>query len=98
MSILLQAVVISMFLFLGVLFYIYLAGRGITHPSGALFPMTDAAGAVAVADSDDVFAYVATQSGLPLVVGVLFVLGSSRRHIRPQGRLLRPSRHRLRWT
>ena len=75
MSILLQAVVISMFLFLGVLFYIYLAGRGITHPSGALFPMTDAAGAVAVADSDDVFAYVATQSGLPLVVGVLFVLG-----------------------
>ena len=70
-SILLQAVVISMFLFLGVLFYIYLAGRGITHPSGALFPMTDAAGA----DSDDVFAYVATQSGLPLVVGVLFVLG-----------------------
>ena len=65
-SILLQAVVISMFLFLGVLFYIYLAGRGITHPSGALFPMTYAACAVSVADSDDVFAYV---------VGVLFVLG-----------------------
>ena len=74
-SILLQAVVIAMFLFLGVLFYIYLAGKGITHPAGALFPMTDAAGAAAIGDSDEVFASAATQSGLPLAVGVLFVLG-----------------------
>ena len=74
-SIFLQAAVIFMFLFLGVLFYIYLAGKGITGGAESFFPMVDAAGNTIIADSDQVFSYIATKSGLPLIVGILFVLG-----------------------
>lgn len=74
-SIFLQAAVIFMFLFLGVLFYIFLAGKGITGGAESFFPMVDAAGNTIIADSDQVFSYIATKSGLPLIVGILFVLG-----------------------
>ena len=74
-SIFLQAALIFMFLFLGVLFYIFLAGKGITGGAESFFPMVDAAGNTIIADSDQVFSYIATKSGLPLIVGILFVLG-----------------------
>ncbi|MBR4994862.1 MAG: sodium:solute symporter [Alistipes sp.] len=74
-SIVLQAAVIFMFLFLGVLFYIYLSGKGIVAGNESFFPMVDAAGNAIIADSDQVFSYIATKSGLPLIVGILFVLG-----------------------
>ena len=70
-----QAVVIFLFLFLGVLFYIYLAGKGVTPAAEGFFPMSDAAGAPIISESDEVFSYIATKSGLPLIVGILFVLG-----------------------
>lgn len=54
-----QAAVIFLFLVLGVLLYLYMERHGIPLP----------------ARSDEVFARVAVQGGLPLVVGVLFVVG-----------------------
>ena len=57
-SVLLQSVVIFMFLFLGVLLYIYAEGAGIV-----------------VERADNLFGAVATSSAMPLVVGVVFVLG-----------------------
>ena len=54
-----QAAVIFLFLVLGVLLYIYMDRNGIAVPER----------------SDEVFARVAVQSGLPLAVGVLFVVG-----------------------
>lgn len=73
-SIVLQSVVILLFLMLGALFYLYLAGRGISATGGAM-PLTDASGGVVVARGDDLFGYVATECGLPMVVGILFLLG-----------------------
>ena len=57
-SIVIQVVVITLFLALGALLYIYVDGRGVD-----------------IERSDDLFGYVATQCGLPLAVGVLFILG-----------------------
>jgi Na+/proline symporter len=74
-SVFMQAAVIFLFLFLGVLFYIYLAGKGVTPAIEGFFPMSDAAGAPIISESDEVFSYIATKSGLPLIVGILFVLG-----------------------
>ena len=54
-----QAAVIFLFLVLGVLLYIYMERNGIPVPER----------------SDEVFARVAVQGGLPLAVGVLFVVG-----------------------
>lgn len=73
-SIVLQSVVILLFLMLGALFYLYLAGCGISATGGAM-PLTDASGGVVVARGDDLFGYVATECGLPMVVGILFLLG-----------------------
>lgn len=74
-SIVLQTAVIFLFLVLGTLFYIFLAQRGIHNGAESLFPMTDAGGAAIIGKSDEVFSYAATQCGLPLMVGILFVLG-----------------------
>ncbi len=54
-----QIVVIALFLILGVLLYEYSAFNGLTLP----------------AKSDQLFSMVAVEGGLPLFVGVLFVLG-----------------------
>lgn len=59
LSSILQTVVILMFLFLGAMLYIFAERTGIALP----------------AESDNVFAAVATSDGMPLVVGILFVLG-----------------------
>ena len=59
LSSILQTVVILMFLFLGAMLYIFAERTGIALP----------------AESDNVFATVATSDGMPLVVGILFVLG-----------------------
>jgi Na+/proline symporter len=56
-SIIVQMVVIVLFLVLGALLYIYVAGRE------------------GVPEGDALFGYVATGSGLPAIVGVLFLLG-----------------------
>jgi Na+/proline symporter len=48
--------------------------RGLTTTGGAM-PLVDGDGVVQVARGDDLFGYVATQCGLPIVVGVLFLLG-----------------------
>ena len=74
-SIILQTAVIFLFLVLGTLFYIFLAQRGIHNGAESLFPMTDAGGSAVIDKSDAVFSYAATQCGLPLMVGILFVLG-----------------------
>lgn len=74
-SILLQTAVIFLFLVLGVLFYIFLSDRGVHNGAESLFPMVDGAGASVIDKSDSVFSHVATQSGLPVIVGILFVLG-----------------------
>ena len=73
-SIVVQMVVILLFLALGALFYLFLAQRGIVATNGAM-PLVDGTGATVVARGDDLFGYVATESGLPVVVGVLFLLG-----------------------
>lgn len=73
-SIVVQMVVILLFLALGALFYLFLAQRGIVATNGAM-PLVDGSGATVVARGDDLFGYVATESGLPVVVGVLFLLG-----------------------
>jgi Na+/proline symporter len=54
----LQIVVITLFLSLGALLYLYAGSQGIS-----------------VARGDDLFGFVAIESGLPVVVGVLFLLG-----------------------
>jgi Na+/proline symporter len=67
-------VVILLFLALGALFYLFLMERGVTPTDGAM-PLVDGSGEVVVARGDDLFGYVATESGLPIVVGILFLLG-----------------------
>lgn len=57
-SIVIQIVVITLFLALGALLYIFVDARGLDAPSG-----------------DMLFGFVATECGLPTVVGVLFLLG-----------------------
>ena len=74
-GVVLQAVVILLFLTLGVLLYIYLEGKGITSDKGALFPMLNADGSAVILKPDHVFPFVATNGSLPIAVGVLFVLG-----------------------
>ena len=54
-----QIFVIFLFLVLGVLLYLYMECSGLTPP----------------AKSDQVFSLVAVDGGLPLVVGILFVVG-----------------------
>lgn len=54
-----QIVVIFLFLVLGVLLYLYMEHRGLAMPE----------------KTDQVFSLVAVGGGLPLVVGVLFVIG-----------------------
>lgn len=54
-----QIVVIFLFLVLGVLLYLYMARTGLAMP----------------AKSDQVFSRVAVEGGLPLAVGILFVIG-----------------------
>ena len=57
-SIAIQVVVITLFLMLGALLYIYIGSRGLCVERG-----------------DDLFGFVATECGLPIVAGVLFLLG-----------------------
>ena len=72
-----QIVVIFLFLVLGVLLYLYMEHRGLAMPE----------------KTDQVFSLVAVGGGLPLVVGVLFVIGLiSSNLLRPPGRPSRPSR------
>ena len=71
----LQAVVILLFLILGVLLYIHLERCGITSGERALFPMFSADGRAVISKPDLVFPYVASQGILPLAAGILFVLG-----------------------
>ena len=73
-SIIAQMIVILLFLALGALFYLFLAERGVVATNGAM-PLVDGTGDVVVARGDDVFGYVATQCGLPIVVGIFFLLG-----------------------
>ena len=54
-----QIFVIFLFLVLGVLLYLYMERSGMTAP----------------AKSDQVFSLVAVEGGLPLIVGILFVVG-----------------------
>lgn len=73
-SIVIQAVVIVLFLSLGVLLYALAAERGIVPSDGAM-PLVDASGASVVERGDDLFGYMAISGGLPAIVGVLFLLG-----------------------
>ena len=73
-SIFVQMAVITLFLLLGTLFYIYAESIGLSSSEGAM-PLRDAAGTAVVARGDDMFGFVATSSGLPVAVGVLFLLG-----------------------
>ncbi len=73
-SIFVQVVVITLFLLLGTLFYIYAESLGLSSTKGAM-PLIDSARNVAVARGDDMFGFVATSSGLPVAVGILFLLG-----------------------
>lgn len=57
-SVVIQVVVITLFLMLGALLYIYIGDRGLSVERG-----------------DDLFGFVATECGLPIVAGVLFLLG-----------------------
>lgn len=57
-SIVVQIVVITLFLSLGALLYIYVNGQGLS-----------------VAKGDELFGFVAIECGLPMVAGVLFLLG-----------------------
>ena len=57
-SIVIQVVVITLFLMLGALLYIYIGSRGLSIERG-----------------DDLFGYVTTECGLPIVAGILFLLG-----------------------
>jgi len=59
MSGVLQLVVISMFLCLGALLNIFASARGLSAPAAG----------------DELFPFVATAAGLPMVVGVVFVVG-----------------------
>jgi len=58
-SILLQSVVITMFLMLGVLLFTYTAQNGIRNP----------------AKSDELFPMIATGGYFPIIVGILFIIG-----------------------
>ena len=73
-SIVVQMVVILLFLALGALFYLFLMERGVMPTDGAM-PLVDGSGSVVVARGDDIFGYVTTECGLPIIVGVLFLLG-----------------------
>lgn len=56
---LVQLVINLLFLMLGVLLYLFIDSKGITHPE----------------KSDELFPMVATQGYLPLAVGILFIIG-----------------------
>ena len=73
-SIVVQMIVILLFLALGALFYLFLAEQGVVASEGSM-PLVDGSGAVVVERGDDLFGYVATQCGLPIVVGIFFLLG-----------------------
>ena len=73
-SIVVQVVVITLFLLLGSLFYIYAESIGLGSSEGAM-PLLNDAGEVVVSRGDDMFGFVATSSGLPVAVGILFLLG-----------------------
>ena len=73
-SIVIQVVVITLFLLLGSLFYIYAESIGLRSSDGAM-PLLNDAGEVVVSRGDDMFGFVATSSGLPVAVGILFLLG-----------------------
>ena len=74
-GILLQAVVILLFLTLGVLLYIYLQNNGIAPTEDALFPMFAHDGTAVIHKPDHTFPYVATSGILPISIGILFILG-----------------------
>ena len=73
-SILIQMLVIGLFLALGSLLYIFVGSRGIVATEGAM-PLVNGAGEITVASGDDLFGYVATECELPLIAGILFLLG-----------------------
>ena len=75
LSIVVQMFVILLFLALGVLFYIYLSSRGIVPAADGGFPLIDASGEAVVVRGDDLFGYVTTEAGLPLMAGIIFLLG-----------------------
>lgn len=72
-AVVLQTMIIGLLLVLGVLLYIYMESRGIAVTGG--FPLRDSEGAEVVSKSDEVLAFVTTRAGLPLLVGVFFVVG-----------------------
>lgn len=72
-AVVLQVVIIALLLVLGILLYIYMESCGVVVTEG--FPLCDGAGEVVAAKSDDVMAFVAMRGGMPMVVGVLFVVG-----------------------
>lgn len=74
-AVMLQAVVIVLFLTLGVLLYIYLEHAGVHAHEGSLFPMFAPDGTAVIAKADHIFPYVATAGSLPVAIGILFVLG-----------------------
>ncbi len=74
-GVILQAAVIILFLFLGVLLYIHLENSGIGPAADDLFPMFSSDGTAILHKPDHLFPYVATSGILPLSVGVLFLLG-----------------------
>lgn len=73
-SIVIQVIVILLFLSLGVLLYMLAAERGIVPTNGQM-PLVDSSGVSVVERGDDLFGYVAISGGLPVAVGVLFLLG-----------------------
>ena len=74
-GVMLQSLVIVLFLFLGVLLYTHLESIGIVPAEGMQFPMVNADGSAVILKPDHVFPFVATGGTLPLIVGILFVLG-----------------------
>lgn len=72
-SILLQSVVIVLLLSLGVLLYIYVAGKGYVSLGNATFPLSN--GEASIAHPDQIFGAVASMSSMPTIIGILFVLG-----------------------
>ncbi len=74
-AVLLQAVVITLFLVLGVLLYTYLERAGIRASEGSPFPMFSPDGEAVIGKADHVFPFVATGGLASLAIGVLFVLG-----------------------
>ena len=72
-AVVLQTLIIGLLLLLGVLLYVYMERCGIAVEGG--FPLRNSEGVAVVAKSDEVLAFVTTRAGLPLIVGVFFVIG-----------------------